>query len=157
MAFSTPRIPVSIASAVLLTLGTGMAAAAPVAAQSNAANGWYGTYEYTESIPRRGGVTATIGYRVTLSDTGCRIDAEGLQTDTHIRCTARMNGKSLQIAFQSYADGKMTNQYGVARYKRGTPLLTLTRTPRGLMTNWQSYTMSDGKRHSGKYFMKRLS
>lgn len=157
MAFSTPRVRLSIASAVLLALGTGVVVAPPAAAQSAAANGWYGTYEYTETIPRLSGMTATIDYRVTLSDAGCRLDAEGLQTDTHMRCTARMKGKSLQIAFQSYADGGMTNQYGIARYKRGTPLLTFTRTPRGLVTNWQSYTMSDGKRHNGKYFMKRLS
>ena len=141
-------------------LALALAAAAPVAAKvdpNSAAAGWYGVYEYSESIPRLSGVTAGIDYRVSLSDEGCRIDAQGLQTDTHIRCSARMAGKSLQIGFVSYADGSMQNQYGVARYKRGEPLLRLTRTPQGLVTHWQGYTMSDAQRRSGKFFRKRLS
>lgn len=141
-----------------LMLGVSVAADAPVSAQTAAskaeARSWYGTYVHSETIPRPGGVTAAIDYRLTLSDAGCRLDAKGLQTDTDIVCTARMNGNDLQIGFRSYADGVTTNQYGVARYAPGAPLLMLTRTLGGLVTTWQGFTTSDGERRSGRYFVK---
>lgn len=132
-----------------------LVAAVPAAAQSPAsAQSWYGIYEYSETIPR-GEITGSVDTRVTLGDSGCRIDAQGVQTDEHIRCNARMQGKSLVITFKSYADGGLKNQYGVQRYKPGQLLLTFTRTPQGLVTAWQGYTMSDARSKTGKYFMKK--
>lgn len=131
-----------------------LVAAVPATAQSPASpQSWYGVYEYSETVPR-GDITGSIDTRVTLNDSGCRIDAAGVQTEEHIRCNARMQGKSLVITFKSYADGGLKNRYGVQRYKQGQPLLTFTRTPQGLVTAWQGYTMSDARSKTGKYFMK---
>lgn len=144
-----------------LAAGAALAAAAatiasPAAAQGRptaAALGWYGTYTAEEMIPR-GELTGSITTRLTVNNGGCRLRAQGVMTNDNIKCTAQIRGQSLVISFYSYGDGSMRNQYGTLMYKRGTPLLTLTKTPRGLVTNWQAYTMSDGKRKSGRYFRK---
>lgn len=144
-----------------LTLGVALMAAGaifagPAAAQSRpsaAAQSWYGTYVAEEMVPR-GELTGSITTRLTVNNGGCRLRAQGVMTDENIKCTARIRGQSLVISFYSYGDGSMRNQYGTLLYQRGTPLLTLTKTPRGLVTNWQAYTMSDGNRKSGRYFRK---
>ena len=142
------KLPFGIMAAALVS-------AVPAAAQSPASpQSWYGTYEYNESVPRNG-ATGTIRTTVTLNDTGCRIDAQGTMTDEHIRCDARMQGKSLVLTFKSYAEGGLKNRFGVQQHKRGAPLLTFTRTPQGLVTAWQGYTLSDARKRKGKYFMKR--
>ncbi len=154
-----PALPRPFARA--LTAGFALAAATatlagPAAAQgrpSAAALGWYGTYVAQEMVPR-GELTGSITTRLTVNNGGCRLRAQGVMTDTNIKCTARIRGQSLVISFYSYGDGSMRNQYGTLLYQRGTPLLTLTKTPRGLITNWQAYTMSDGERKSGRYFRK---
>ena len=154
-----PALPRPFARA--LTAGFALAAAtatlaSPAAAQgrpSAAALGWYGTYVAQEMVPR-GELTGSITTRLTVNNGGCRLRAQGVMTDENIKCTARIRGQSLVISFYSYGDGSMRNQYGTLLYRRGTPLLTLTKTPRGLVTNWQAYTMSDGKRKSGRYFRK---
>ncbi|WP_337828799.1 DUF5991 domain-containing protein [Pseudonocardia sp. TMWB2A] len=154
-----PALPRPFARA--LTAGFALAAAtatlaSPAAAQgrpSAAARGWYGTYVAQEKVPR-GELTGSITTRLTVNNGGCRLRAQGVMTDENIKCTARIRGQSLVISFYSYGDGSMRNQYGTLLYRRGTPLLTLTKTPRGLVTNWQAYTMSDGKRKSGRYFRK---
>lgn len=129
----------------------GACAAGPALAQTGAA-GWYGTYEYSETVPRTG-VTGVIDYRLTLSPGGCRLDAEGVMTNLHVRCTARMSGNSLQVNFLNHVDSSARD----ARLRPGVPMLRLTRTPQGLVTTWQAVTRSDARRTSGRYFRKRLS
>ena len=144
------------ASLALTVAAVTVSTPAPATAQgrpSAAALGWYGTYTAQERIPR-GELTGSITTRLTVNNGGCRLRAQGVMTDDNIKCTARIRGQSLVISFYSYGDGSMRNQYGTLMYKRGTPLLTLTKTPRGLVTNWQAYTMSDGERKSGRYFRK---
>lgn len=148
------------ALAGLAFVGVGLIAAAPAAAQrapSPAARSWYGSYSYKEAIPRgfgRDTMTAFIDTTLTINNRGCRIDAQGLQTDEHIRCSARVNGQHLVISFLSYADGSVVNEYGVRRYRPGQALITLQRTDRGLITHWQGYTRSDGRVERGRYFRK---
>lgn len=72
-----------------------------------------------------------------------------------IRCTAAMRGNALVIGFKGYANGSVKNQYDVAQYQPGQALLTLRRTPSGLVTDWQAYTRSDGKAEAGRYFKKK--
>ena len=57
--------------------------------------------------------------------------------------------QSLIIGFYSYSDGSMRNQYDVAQFRRGQPLLTLTRSGRGLRTTWQG--ISPGNDQPSRY------
>lgn len=152
------RPVVAAALFTVTAVAFGMAAVSPAPAHaraSAAAQSWYGEYGYEEMVPRAGGVTGSIDYGLKLDDSGCTLHAEGVMTNETMLCTARMQGNSLVIRFRSFADGKIKNQYGVTVHKPGETLFTLTRSPRGLITRWQGYTPSDGKRRTGRYFTKR--
>lgn len=151
-----PRVlvPRTLAAGMAL-VAAAMAVASPATAQdrpSAAALSWYGTYTAQEMIPRgmgQGQIMAPINYRVTVTNDGCRFRSEGVMTDQDIRCTARISGQSLIIGFYSYSNGSMRNEYDVARFRRGQPLLTLTRSGRGLRTTWQG--ISPGNDQPSRY------
>ena len=135
-----------------LAAGSALAAAtltltSPAAAQgrpSAAALSWYGTYTAQEMVERgQGALYAPVDYRLTVTNNGCRLRAQGVMTDYDIRCTARINGQSLIIGFQSFGDGSMRNQYDVAPYRRGEALFTLTRNGRALRTTWQGLSTNN--------------
>ena len=144
-----------------LAVMAGMAAlvAAPAVeakGPSKAALDWYGTYEHTETVPRSGGMTGTVETKVILDNNGCTLRAQGVMTDTTLKCTARIRGNSLVVGFKSYPDGSVRNVHNVAVYQPSETLLTFTRTPQGLVTKWQGYTLSNGNTPTGKYFTKKL-
>jgi hypothetical protein len=130
----------------ILIAAVGLAAtAAPALAQG----AWTGRYVYEEPLGRDAvgtGITISVVHRLTLAPGSCRLDAQGYQTDTHIRCRAVPLGPNrLQVRFVSHGDGRPTNQFGVAQYRPGQPLLTLTRAPGGrLVTTWQAYGLNSG-------------
>ncbi len=131
-----------------------MMAAAPVTAQP----GWTGRYVFDADLGRDGlGKGITIGVTHTLvlgGKAGCVLVAEGYQTDTYIRCTATPAGTGVRIAFKSHRDGSLVNDYGVAQYKPGATLFTLTRGKRGVVTTWGAYEPDGIKGKSGVYFRK---
>lgn len=131
-----------------------MMAAAPAMAQP----GWNGTYVFEADLGRDGaGAGNAIGveHRLTLGGRGgCRLTAEGFQSNEDIRCTATPTANGVRIAFKGYADGGTTNQYGVAQYKPGATLFTLTRGKRGIVTTWGAYEPDGIKGKSGVYFRK---
>ncbi|WP_294261285.1 DUF5991 domain-containing protein [uncultured Sphingomonas sp.] len=130
-----------------------MMTAAPAMAQP----GWNGTYVFESDLGRDAvgqGYAIGVEHRLTLGRGGCRLTAEGFQSNEDIRCTATPTANGLRIAFKGYADGGTTNQYGVAQYKPGATLFTLTRGKRGVVTTWGAYEPDGIKGKSGVYFRK---
>ncbi len=134
--------------------------AAPAAAQPA---GWSGRYVWEEDVGRHGGTTpsdsivAFITYTLAVGPgtgpTGCMLNGQGFQTNKRIRCTVTPQGKSIVVKFHGYGADNMFDD----GYRRGQPLFTLTRTPRGLVTTLQGLdASSDTTPRSGKLFYKML-
>lgn len=128
--------------------------AAPAAAQP----GWTGTYRYYVDQGRDGagaGNAIGVDYKLVLGGrAGCRLTALGFQTSEDIRCTATPVRGGVRIAFKSYSDGKVANEYGVILYRSGTVLFTLTRGKQGIVTTWGALRPEGVRRASGRYFEK---
>jgi hypothetical protein len=118
---------------------------APLAAAlALAAGPWDGTYVYEQGLGKNpGGIALFVTHTLTINGTDCRIDAEGVQTDEHIRCKAVANGDKLDVAFVSFKDGGMNNQFGKKIYTANQPLFTLTRQGNAIATTWQGYSKND--------------
>ena len=74
---------------------------APLALLSALAAGpWDGTYVYEQGLGKNpGGIALFVTHTLTINGSECRIDAEGYQTDEHIRCKATANGDKLDVTF----------------------------------------------------------
>ncbi len=70
---------------------------------------------------------------------GCRLVAQGFQTDETIRCKAMPDGDRLLVSFVSFGDGKIENKYGAKIYSVDQPLFAISKAPNGLVTTWQGY------------------
>ena len=127
---------------VLLALGL---ASAPLAAMPVLAAGpWDGTYIYEQGLGKNpGGIALFVTHTLTINGSECRIDAEGYQTDEHIRCKATANGDKLDVTFVSFKDGGMNNQFGKKIYTANQPLFTLTKQGNAIATTWQGYSKND--------------
>jgi hypothetical protein len=135
-----------------LALGLGLAAG-PVAF---AAQPWDGTYVYEQALgPGAGGTQNFVTHTLTVSGPdGCRLVAQGFQTDETIRCKAMPDGDRLLVSFVSFGTGKVENKYGVKLYSPGQPLFAIAQAQNGLRTTWEGYAQALGHGASSAAFKK---
>lgn len=134
-----------------------LACAAPAAAQPSPAAPriWWGDYRYVWNGGRTaGGSGVVVTYDLHLAADGCRISARGYQTDQTIRCTAVPRAGVLDIVFRSFGDGALRNQYGVAVYRPGERLFSLSNRRGTIWTGWGSYSPWEDDRPPGRHFRK---
>lgn len=137
---------------VMLALGI---AVAPLAAVQ-AATPWDGTYVYEQSLGKAlSGMALFVTHTLKINGADCRIDAEGVQTNQHIRCKATPNGDKLDVTFVSFADGGMKDQFGNQIYKVNQPLFALTRQGNSIATTWQDYSKEKGETAGPATFRKQ--
>jgi hypothetical protein len=111
---------------------------------AQAAGPWDGTYVYEQALGRNlGGIALFVTHTLTINGPDCRIDAQGVQTDEHIRCKATADGDKLQVNFLSFKDGGMLNQFGNKKYTVDQPLFSLTRQGNEFTPTWQGYSKND--------------
>jgi hypothetical protein len=144
----------SIKTAAVLCAATMLAAAPASAALSE----WYGKFVWEEALGRIGGegrdgvaifVTHTLTLGPSAGPTGCRIDAEGYQTDRHWKCTATPEMGSVIIKLFKLRP----NDPG--RWVSGTRLFKIKRGENGLVTRLESYTpTSDATQRSERLFRR---
>jgi hypothetical protein len=109
-----------------------------------AAGPWDGTYVWEQGLGKNpGGIALFVTHTLKINGSDCRIDAQGVQSDEHIRCKATANGDKLDVAFASFADGGMNNQFGKKIYAPNQPLFTLTRQGNAIATTWQGYSKNE--------------
>lgn len=120
---------------------TGLAIALGLSSAALAAQPWDGTYVYEQALgPGAGGTQNFVTHTLTVSGPdGCRLAAQGFQTDETIRCKAMPDGDRLVVSFVSFGNGKVENKYGVKLYSPGQPLFVIAKAPNGLVTTWQGY------------------
>jgi hypothetical protein len=126
------------------------------AALALAAGPWDGTYVYEQGLGKNpGGIALFVTRTLTINGSECRIDAEGVQTDEHIRCKAVANGDKPDVAFVSFKDGGMNNQFGKKIYTDNQPLFTLTKQGNAIAMTWQGYSKNDVDTAGPPTFRKR--
>ena len=86
---------------------------------------------------------AIVEFELTINGSECRLDAEGYQTNEHIRCKATANGDKLDVSFVSFKDSGMNNQFGKKIYAANQPLFILTKQGNSIATTWQGYSKND--------------
>ncbi|GJE76831.1 DUF5991 domain-containing protein [Methylorubrum suomiense] len=131
----------------------------PLAAAEGESGGWQGRYRYEHDAGlTEGGSSAHVTYDLVIGPDGarggCVLTARGFQTDERIICHARSDGSILAVSFHRYEDGRTVNKYGVAVYKPGETLFTLSRAAEaGLLTRWGALA-PDGESvsESGAFF-----
>ena len=124
----------------------GLAISLGLAPVALAAQPWDGTYVYERALgPGAGGTQNFVTHTLTVSGPdGCRLVAQGFQTDETIRCKAMPDGDRLVVSFVSFGSGKVENKYGVKLYSPGQPLFVIAQAPNGLATTWQGYAEAAG-------------
>jgi len=136
-------------------LALAVAVAPVVSWPAFAAGPWDGTYVYEQGLGRNpGGIALFVTHKLTINGTDCRVDAQGVQTDEHIRCKATANGDKLDVAFVSFKDGGMANQFGKKDYSAGQPLFSLARQGDTITTTWQGYKKNDADTEGPPTFRK---
>lgn len=124
-------------------------AAAPAIAQGvpPGLDAWTGHYRYEWQGGRTaGGSGIVVTYDLRVSARNCRLDIAGFQTDEHILCEIGVDATTLWVRFRSYADGKLTNRYNVARYRPGQELFRLKRAGGGApLTEWEALSPEPGR------------
>lgn len=127
--------------AIALGLSSATLASATLAAQP-----WDGTYVYEQALgPGAGGTQNFVTHTLTIAGPdGCRLVAQGFQTDETIRCKAMPDGDRLLVSFVSFGTGRVENKYGVKLYSPGQPLFAIARAPDGFVTTWQGYAEAAG-------------
>lgn len=143
-----------ITTAALATALFAPVAATPAAAQSLPT--WYGSYVWEEALGRIGGegadgVAIFVTHRLTLGpaagNTGCRLDAEGYQTDLHVKCTATPEPGQVVIKLYKF------RPTGPGRGPSGTRMFRMVRTNTGLTTRLEAYgPTSDMNPRVGRLF-----
>lgn len=134
----------------------GLAIALGLSSAAFAAQPWDGTYVYEQPLgPGAGGTQNFVTHTLTITGPdGCRLVAQGFQTDETIRCKAMPDGDRLLVTFVSFGSGKVENKYGVKLYSPGQPLFAIAEAPNGLATTWQGYSKALGDGASSAAFKK---
>lgn len=119
---------------------------------------WYGKFVWEEALGRIGGegadgvaifVTHTLTLGPSAGPSGCRLDAEGYQTDRHWKCTATPEMGTVIIKLFKL---RPTDP---GRGVSGTRLFRITRGENGLVTRMEDYgPTSDMSPRSGRLFRR---
>jgi hypothetical protein len=121
---------------------------------------WDGEYRYAHKAGKTaGGSNIVVTYEIMLSsppEPSCSVSIVGFQSNEWLMCTPQIDKDGLTLKFRFYETGKVTNQYDVAVYKVGEPLLRLSRGQDGkLTTTWLGILAKDeAARPTGKYFVQ---
>lgn len=136
--------------AIFLGIASATLTLAAVASQPASAQvaTWQGRYIWEEDVGRYGGpdkrdsvvafITYTLHIGPSAGATGCSLEGQGFQTNKRIRCTVTPQGRSAIVKFYGYGPDNMFD----SGYRRGQPLFTLTRGPRGIVTTLQGLKAS---------------
>lgn len=92
-----------------------------------AAHQWIGSYEFFEHAEPNQNWT----YSLKVTDAGTTLAVEGFQTYLRYRCTAKVQGSTLIVAYDEAGAENVGKTY-----PRGTVLFTLQSNGQGLTTKW---------------------
>jgi hypothetical protein len=126
---------------------------------------WAGLWEYNAPpAESAGGSPISMQYRLVVDDAKqggtAQLSIRGFQTDQTILCDVERTNDRIVVKFRSFANGKIVNEYGIAEYREGQPLLTLARSrdqqgQGSVTTEWQRLLEPrEGGSRTGVFFQK---
>lgn len=165
------KAPIASAFAVLALLVLGGDVKAQSAARPGTGEGarrgrisadraaWEGTYTFQEGGGRTaGGAGMFVEHTISVYRRGegliADVDAAGFQVSVSLRCEAKAEGPRLNLYFESYREGNITEPY-----RRGQLLLSLERsTYRGkarILTYWAAYRPAFQTPKGGRVYFRK--
>lgn len=128
------------------------------AAEGTTPQGWQGTYSYC------GYGGSTTGGSQIIIDTvlniapagGCNITQEGFQAMTGIICSVLKNKSGIDVLFETYANGRIENEYGVILYRPKELLFSLraSENDENIVTTWGTLKPDFVKENEGIFFKR---
>ncbi len=118
-------------------------------------NSWAGDYVYEHSYGENaGGAPMIVEYRLRIGN-GCRISADGYQTNERIICRAVLRPNGLvDVNYVSFRNGD-EGQYTIGSfYKSGDRLFSMSQHQGKIFTGWGVYSPFENKRPVGRFFQK---
>ena len=133
----------------------GLFAAMPSVAGAQNASNWAGEYVYEHSYGENaGGVLMIVQYRLRIG-AGCRITADGYQTNDAILCRAVPRPDGLIDVNYVSSKGAGQDRFSVGRfYSSGERLFSMSRRHGLIYTGWGAYSPFENKRPVGRFFRK---
>jgi Family of unknown function (DUF5991) len=125
---------------------------------SDAIQPWAGAYEYVDSAgPTAGGTEVVVTYRLEIPQSTPRqatLRIVGFQADETLRCDVSGTRTEIAVGFRGYADGRLTNAFGVSVYQPNAVLFTLQTAAgtAGVVTEWRTLKPAAARAPSGRYF-----
>ncbi len=120
---------------------------------------WEGTYTFQEGGGRTAGGTGMfVEHTIKVYRRGegliAEVDAAGFQVSISLRCAAKAEGARLNIYFESYREGNITEPY-----RRGQLLLSLERSTyrskARILTYWAAYRPAFQTPKSGRVYFRK--
>jgi hypothetical protein len=117
---------------------------------------WEGEYLYQDQLGKSfGGSPIVIDMNLRIkADGSCSLVVNGYQISEKIICRAVSDSVGKQIAFVSYDNGKIENEYGVQQYQVDEVLFSLERSQDKVLTTWQSLKPDNIEKTKGSFFVK---
>lgn len=116
---------------------------------------WRDDYRYQATEGQTlGGTPIVIDYELRLGEDVCLLSIDGYQVSEKILCDTVTDEACLEVRFKSYADGSLTNVYGVQIYRPGEPLFVLSKRDGKLVTHWESMHPGEQAPPDGFFFVR---
>jgi hypothetical protein len=117
---------------------------------------WEGEYLCQDQLGKSfGGSPIVIDMNLRIkADGSCSLVVNGYQISEKIICRAVSDSVGKQIAFVSYDNGKIENEYGAQQYQVDEVLFSLERSQDKVLTTWQSLKPDNIEKTKGCFFVK---
>lgn len=125
---------------------------------SSEQEGWEGSYEFSEGGGRAGAMAMIVTHTLSVRKQGdsliCDLDADGYQTSTSLRCTAREDNGKLNIYFDGYREGNTFERFTNGQLLFSLAKMVVNGKPR-LLTYWGAYRPALKDLPSGRVYFER--
>jgi Family of unknown function (DUF5991) len=145
----------TIVMAIRLFTLLGIFVALPFVANAQNTGDWIGEYVYEHSHGENaGGVPMVVEYRLRIG-TGCRIVADGYQTNETIICKVvpRPDGL-IDVNYVSSKNGDEGTFSVGSFYRIGERLFSMSKRRGAIYTGWGAYSPFENKRPVGRFFRR---
>ncbi|AYO14457.1 hypothetical protein D0812_08580 [Vibrio owensii] len=95
-----------------------------------------------------------IEYELQIQDEECTFRSLGVQTDERIKCKLNRRGPALDVLFESYSNGNVTNIHGVQVYERDAVLVQLRQDQGHIVTQWFTIQPSENTQQISRCFQR---
>lgn len=116
---------------------------------------WNGIFHCDVDLGQsKAGPFVWIEYELQIQDEECTFRSLGVQTDERIKCKLNRRGPALDVLFESYSNGNLTNIHGVQVYERDAVLVQLRQDQGRIVTQWLTIQPSENTQQISHCFQR---